>query len=89
MKLLTVEQLNKLSDERLFIHMKMVTATISMIYHHFGRRCCEICCEYIGADWYNDVVKHAEPYEAYKLVVKPIMDARHYDRSQRRRKGRK
>lgn len=73
---LTDEQLNKLSTQRLFTLFKSVRAIISCIFNYAGRRCCEICHEYIGDDWENDVVKEAEPYEKYQDRIKAILDKR-------------
>lgn len=81
---LTDEQLNALSTEKLFHHFKMARASESFIYTYYGRRCCEICHEYIGNDWENEVAKPAEVFTVYKNKVKAILDKRPDQFSHRR-----
>jgi len=86
---LTDEQLKELSTEKLFHHFKMVRASESFVLNHYGHRCCEICHEYIGNDWENDVAVHARPYGEYKSRVKRELDSRPDQYSHRERKPKK
>lgn len=89
-KMLTDEQLQKLATNRLLAVFQMVRATISCIYTHYGHRCCEICNEYIGDNWEEDVHQHAVPLEEYQNRIKAILNTReHVDRTRRRQKKRR
>lgn len=76
MKYLKNEELIKLATHRLLVHYRMVRHNLKMIYIWYGRRCCEICCEYIGDDWENDVLVYARPLEKYKEKVKAELNTR-------------
>lgn len=75
---LTDEQLDSMRHEQLYHHFKQVRAFASTIINHWGRRCCEICKEYIGSNWEEDV---GEPYKvakAYRDQVKAALLRRPY-----------
>jgi len=44
--------------------------------HNAGDRCCEICHEYLGDDFENDVLKPAKPYKEYVSLLKDILKDR-------------
>lgn len=73
---LTDEQLQAMPTDKLFHHFKMARAAESFILNWAGRRCCEICMEYIGNDWENEVAKPARVFSIYMKRVKAILDKR-------------
>ena len=54
--------------------LKSLRAQSSNIKNNWGDRCCEICNEYIGDDWENDVAKHARPFDDRIRIVKKILN---------------
>lgn len=73
---LSEEQLKALPTPKLFYHFRCIRAAESCILSHWGKRCCEICNEYIGSDWENDVAKYARPYGEYLKKVKAVLNSR-------------
>ncbi len=71
--MLTTEQMEKLSYIRLRTYFYSIRGKCSYIEHYYGRRCCEICHEYIGNDWENDVRQWMIPYEEHIKLIKPIL----------------
>ena len=70
MRFATPEVLKKMNKKRLVSYLDRVRAERSRIFHYYGPRCCEICNEYIGSDWENDVGKHLIPYDCEILDIK-------------------
>lgn len=75
-KFLTDERLQKLNTPRLLNVLRSARARHSSIRNHAGPRCCELCHEYIGDDWENDVEKPAKPYKEYVEQIKAILATR-------------
>lgn len=75
------EELQKMNDKQLYYHFRETRAKVSYIFNYYGRRCCELCHEYIGDDWENDVAQYLRPADEYFKKVKSIMSAREYDAS--------
>jgi len=62
-------KLSKLNLQRLYNLKNKQLAAVKYISENYGSRCCEICNEYIGGDWENDVERHKLPYlNAVKLI---------------------
>jgi len=80
------EKLKKLATHRLLVHYRIVRHNLKMIYIWYGRRCCGMCCEYIGDDWENDVLVYARPLEKYKKKVKAELDTRENIPEKKKRK---
>lgn len=79
--ILSKGELDGKSTKHLLHILKCATAKISSIYHYAGPRCCEICHEYIGDSWENDVGKPMAPFKEYKLLIKSILkDREHIER---------
>lgn len=74
--ILSFDQLKKMPTHRLLGHLKSVNAVISSIHNYAGPRCCEICHDYIGDDWENDVKIPVRKYVDYKTVVKSVLATR-------------
>lgn len=77
---LSRSELEKKSTKHLLHILKTCTAKISSISHYAGLRCCEICHEYIGDDWENDVGKPMKPFKQYKSLIKNILKDREHIR---------
>jgi hypothetical protein len=75
-RMLSVKELEKLNTKRLLNVLKIARALESNVLNHVGARCCEICNEYIGGDWENDVKKPAEQLTNYKHRIKTILATR-------------
>lgn len=75
-KILDETTLRKLSTVRLLSVFNSARAVTSCIYHYAGRRCCELCHEYIGDDYEKDVVIPARPYAEYEKLIKSILSER-------------
>jgi len=75
---LTAEQLNKLSTPRLLNVLKSARAVHSAIGHYRGPRCCELCHEYIGSDWENDVEVPRRPVKEYMDKIKAVLATREH-----------
>jgi hypothetical protein len=73
---LPVEKLNELNTQRLLQVFNKARAYHSNICNYWGDRCCEICHEYIGCDWENDVGKYARVLQNYKTEIKKILNGR-------------
>lgn len=69
---LTDQELNALPHKQLYFLFQKARAQASLILNHAGRRCCEICCEYVGQDWEKDV---GEPYEVAKAYFERVKKA--------------
>lgn len=87
--ILTQEQLEKLSTKRLLSVLRMATAWKSSILYYYGRRCCELCHEYIGDDWERDVGRFYEPVKRYHEQIKVILATREHVERRGRRKQRR
>lgn len=83
-KTLTDAQLNKLITNRLLSLLHKIRAIESAIGHYDGPRCCEICHEYIGNDWENDVGIHLQPLNEYIERIKKVLATREHVPSQGR-----
>lgn len=73
---LTDEALGKMATHRLIGLLRLVGAKISHIENYYGRRCCEICCEYIGNNWEEDVGQYVRPLREYRLRIKQVLSTR-------------
>jgi hypothetical protein len=70
---ITLPNLSKLNLQRLYNLKNKQLAAVKYISENYGARCCEICNEYIGGDWENDVERHKLPYlSAVKLISAEI-----------------
>lgn len=76
MKTLTDAELNKLSTHRLINILRIVQKHYSNIAHHYGRRCCEMCHEYVGDDWEKDVGQYLKPSKEYMNRIKAVLETR-------------
>ncbi|RDJ35393.1 MAG: hypothetical protein DWQ19_11295 [Crenarchaeota archaeon] len=74
--IMSVEQLQKMATNRLYVIFRMVTAHLDNIYSHYGWRCCEMCLEYVGDNWEEDVGQYARPVKEYRDRIKTILDSR-------------
>ena len=72
------QELHNKSTKHLIYILRRVTAVISSIHYHKGNRCCDICHEYIGDNWENDVEKYKKPYIKYKATIKSILKTREH-----------
>lgn len=76
MQFLKPDLLKKLNIPRLQNVLKKACAAEKRVYLFAGRRCCELCCEYIGDDWENDVEKVAAPFTSYKKLVISVLEGK-------------
>lgn len=66
---IVLPNLSKLNLKRLYNLKNKQLAAVKYISENYGARCCEICNEYIGGDWENDVERHKLPYlKAVKTI---------------------
>lgn len=77
-KELSREELLAMPQKPLFFHYRAVRAFASYILHYYGRRCCEVCREYIGNDWEKDVGTFLTPVEEYQKLVLCILQTYPY-----------
>jgi hypothetical protein len=70
MVILPKDILEKKNTKNLLYIRRKLNALIS------GRRCCNLCWEYIGDDWENDVGKHLSAYQEYLKTIKEILVTR-------------
>jgi len=75
----TDEELRGLATNRLLAILQQTRAIISGIYTYAGRRCCEVCHEYIGDDWEKDVKEPARPWEEYRDRIKEVLAERGHE----------
>lgn len=66
----------KLPTKRLLAVLNKARAIKTSIRRSYGPRCCEMCCEYIGDDWENDVGKFLKIYDSYIEKLKTILATR-------------
>lgn len=89
-KILPLETLEKLSSQRLLKVLDSARAAERCILHTYGPRCCELCHEYIGDDWENDVLKYSRPLTKYKELIKSILQRpEHKSFDKRLKRGKK
>ncbi len=80
------DQLDHMSFERLMRHRKVLRAVIGQMSRTLGHRCCELCNEYVGDDWENDVGQYVEPYQRHLDEVKDVLRGKpHRDSPKMRR----
>jgi hypothetical protein len=77
-KMLTVEEMEKLSTPRLLNVLKIARALESDAQLSRGRRCCEMCKEYIGEDYEKDVAEPTRHLTNYKNRIKKILNTREH-----------
>jgi len=78
------EEPEKLNTKRLLSVLKKARAHRSSIANYHGPRCCEVCHEYIGDDWENDVGKFLRIYDDYMDKLKTILkDREHIERKKK------
>lgn len=70
----TDEELKQMPTPRLYALFRRYRAWANPI--HWGHRCCEICHEYIGDDYYNDVIVPSRPYVQEKERVQAELNTR-------------
>ena len=81
LNILSKKQLESLNTKRLLMVLKSARAVESGILYHHGPRCCEICHEYIGDDYENDVLRVARPITEYKNLIKEVLSKREHCKS--------
>lgn len=84
LNMLSLDLLNKMPTRRLLKHLKSVTAVISSIHNYAGPRCCEVCHDYVGFDWENDVKIPVRKFVDYKTVVKSVLATREHLKTTKR-----
>ena len=85
-----IDQLRKLSTQRLLYVLRTVTARISFIDNYYGPRCCEICHEYLGNNWEEDVAQHSRLYVERHTEIKAILATReHIERKPKKKQFKK
>lgn len=84
LNMLSLEVLNKMPTRRLLGHLKSVTAIISCIFNYAGPRCCEVCHDYVGFEWENDVKIPVRKFVDYKTVVKSVLVTREHIKTTKR-----
>lgn len=85
MKFLNISELEALSTKRLLVYLRLINIKLSSINTYYGPRCCEVCNEYVGTNWEEDVGRYLRPFEEYKDLVKSVLSNReHIDRKTRK-----
>lgn len=70
----TDEELKQMPTHRLYQLFKRFRAIANPV--NWGRRCCEICHEYIGDDYEKDVIIPSRPYAEYADRLKAELNTR-------------
>ena len=71
--MLSTTQLSKMTTARLFSYMDRIRSIRSSISCNYGPRCCDICHEYIGEDWENDVSIHLKPFDLHLFEIRTVL----------------